>query len=259
MMATLFDKLMQKGPTSEAATLGAIQAVKQAPGAPTGAVETAVAQQTGKEQLQAGAQQAAREETAGQLQLGEMSMESQKAEAARNIALDRITAKNEERLASLGHEASAQIAKESREFKVDSANRKYMNQQMLDQYAAEELLSQESLSNYVQQKEQVLQRRAQLMNTYAQRMQTILNQGYLREGQELDQRSREVIANIAADFKRKETEALKKRNKQSLINTVIIGAATVGGAVAGSATGTPWGAAAGAAAGQTIATVATSQ
>lgn len=251
-MATLFDTLMKPKAPSDANVLGSIQEAKKTPMGTQQGLAPLQVQQAGKEALVEGQQQMAKEEALGGQQLSEMSMESQKAQAARNIALDKLAEKNNDRLAALGHETANQMAEESREFKVDEANRKYMNQHMLDQYAAEELLSSEAQQNYFQAKDQVMQRKAQLMQAYANQMEKVLQQGFIRENQELDQASKEKIARLLAAFKQKQTDALKKASKNAMTKQIITGAFTAAGAVVGGIYSAGTGTAAGAAAGSVL-------
>lgn len=259
-MPSLFDSLMSKGPasgtTEDTSTLGAIQTLKKAPGTKQSDLESAVIKQTGQEQLQAGQQTMQKQAALGEQTLAGQQMEAQKAESARSIALQKLADKNDQRLASLNSEAANAIAAESRTFKKDSTNRNYMNQQMLDQYAAESLLNNEQLQNYVQQKDLIMQRKVQLMDTYSKKLQQAIEQGYLSDKQQLDQVSREKLARIAAAFEQKKAEAARKLQKNSAMKSVITGAFTAAGAVVGGiwnfGAGAPVGAAAGSALGSMV-------
>jgi hypothetical protein len=205
-MAGAFDSIMkplqQKG-VSDAGVLQSIAAMKKAPGASASQLGAALAESEGEKQIAQAGAAAQQMASVGEQDLASQQLDLQKAESARNIALSRLSDKNEARLASLNNEVANNIAQASREFTVDSANRKYMNQQMLDQYAAEELVADEAKQNYIQNKELAMNRKVQLMDAYSKRIQQALEQGFLKERGELDQISREKLARLAAAFERK--------------------------------------------------------
>jgi hypothetical protein len=256
-MATLFDTLMKPkqlgAPPSDEGVLQSIAAVKKAPGMTESELGAGLAKAEGEKELAAGQRIAAKESMLGQQGLAEQSLEAQKAESARQIALQRLADKNDQRLAALNSDVANAISAESRQFKTDSANRKYMNQTMLDQYATEQIVNAEALNGYVQNKEMVMQRKVQLMDAYSKQIQQALEQGFLKQKGDLDQVSREKLARIAAAFEKKKADAVKKAQKNSVMKTVITGAFTAVGAVVGGWFTAGTGAAAGAAAGAGVA------
>jgi hypothetical protein len=255
-MPTLFDTLMKPkplgAPPSDEGVLQSIAAVKKAPGTTESQLGAELAKAEGEKDLAAGQRIAAKESMLGQQGLADQSLEAQKSESARQIALQRLSDKNEQRLASLNSEVANQLQADSRQFKMDATNRKYMNQSMLDQYAAEQLLDSESLNGYVQNKEMMMQRKMQLMDTYGKKIQQALEQGFLKEKGDLDQISREKLARIAAAFDKKKADEMKKLQKSAAMKSIITGAFTAVGTVVGGIYGGPAGAAAGGAGGSMV-------
>ena len=257
-MAALLDEVMRsKRPgeaglaSQEANTMQLMQTIKAQPGASASQLGAAMASSAGQEQLKQ--TQAVVQEQAGALEQG-VAREKQVAieqASQKDIAYRRLAEKNTQRLYTLDKDAAQQIAVASRQFKVDEAGRKYLNSEMLDQYMVAKARSEEELKDYVNQTELMYNRKAQLLDTYAKQLETIAMRGFITEQQDLDQKSKETLTNIAARFRIEAQDALKRARERAVKRSLIVQGMTGVGAVAGGIIGTytPVGPAVGAAGG----------
>lgn len=256
----LLDEVMRaKKPVSmqgEADTMQAMQTVATQPQVGAQQLGAAMASSKGQEEIKR--TQAAIQEATPKVEadLAKQQMQAREEASAKEIAYRGIADKNTQRLFELDRDAAIQITDKNRQFKLDSAGRKYMNSQMLDQYMVEKAVSEEQLKDYTAQTEAAFQRKAQLMQTYYKNIERAITQGYIKEKQELDQKSKEVLVKLGAYYKLEEQKALKKARQTAGKNALIVSAFTVAGAVGGGllTSGTPMGVAGGAAAGTMLGT-----
>ena len=259
----LLDEVMKTRPgaqpASEASSMQAMQAVQQ-PGANVQQIGAALASSAGQENLKQTQQVIA--ETAPKMD-SELSADQRAAKqeaSVKELSYRRLAEKNTAKVASLGLEVSRVVNEDARKFKTDEAGRKYMNQNMLDNYAVEKMQSDQQLQDYLSTTQLLYERKATLMDTYGRQLDQVLNQGYLREKGDLDQKSAETITKLRAQYRLDAEKAMKKARARSSTGALITGVFTVAGTIVGAVgsayftggTATAAGATAGGAAGGAI-------
>jgi hypothetical protein len=155
-------------------------------------------------------------------------MAVQEENSAREIAIRKLADKNANRINQLDIEAGKRVSEQKRQFALDSAGRKYMNQQMLDNFMVTSAKSEQDLQNYVSYSNHILQRKAQVLEAYAKKLEAVAMQGYYREKQDLDQKSLLAITNEAARLRKKQEETLAKMRQRGAIGGLMM---SVGAAV----------------------------
>lgn len=239
----LLDEVMKKTPQGqkpeETSTLQAMQAAKQ-PGQvqQLGAALASTAGQEALKRTQGVLQEAS--DTQG-IQAAAQGRESSAASASKELAFRRLAQKNATDIGNLDRQAQAKIYQEDRQFKQDQLGRKYMNQEMLDQYAAEKLVSDQQLNDYVSTSQNLMQRKVQLLSQYEQQLTTVINRGYLKEKQDLDQDSLKALEQMRVEYARQKEKALKKAQGRAQLGGLITTAASVTGAIVGGVLGTAMG------------------
>lgn len=227
------------------------QAVGKA--APTAATP-AVAQAAGATQAQNAGQQMiqnAQTEVKQASQVGQLGVQAQQTEGARQVGEQRMGAaeqkmSNVQRLANLDAQAKKELYDDQMQFERDENNRALFNSRQLADYARLNAERGEAYANYAQEVERVNDRKLQYMQVARDKLFEQLNQEYKLAKQRGDQESAERIEQI-----KKDVDGRISREKTRAANRTAGAAAggTILGAVIGGIYGGPAGAKAGGQAG----------
>lgn len=204
----------QLGTTQTAQQLGAQQAQM------SGAIQVQTAQKNSQQLAQVG-QMALQED---KLKKNQELFTRQQAIAQRGRALT-----NE--LASLDNNLKDQLLDQQLSFKQDEFGRTLWNERQLADFAVLQAKTQADLDKFEQMVDQQSRRRLQIMQAAQAKLKQVLEQNFLREGQELDQSTRMQIAKMkqAAEAKIRKEKA-RRANRGAMLQGVF--------AVAGAAIGT---------------------
>ena len=226
----LLDSLMKTGPGGPQAAdtdqTQLAQAVNKQQGQSAQQLGATMASSAGQAQLQR-TQGVIQEKTGLQQQgLQRQTMGAEANQSNREIAYQNLAEKNNQRLFSLGQDVGNQISNTNRQFALDEEGRKYMNQQMLDQYAVHKMQNSEQLKDYTAQVTQNYTRKAQLMDTMSAQIKQALNQGFVKQQGDLDKQSQVALANIANYYDQKKEDALKQAQSGQLLQQLGTGILT---------------------------------
>lgn len=214
------------------------------------------AAQAGAQQVQA-AQQATNQATQlGQLALQEKGRELQGQEATRQLGAQRQAQQIDLSLAQLNAKLKNQLIDQQMQFKRDEAGRALLNEQQLVDYAVINSKNDIELAKYQQLAEQAWQKKLYMMQTAQKKIETVLNQGYLKEGQALDQAQKQQLAAaknaLEQKIKRDQARAQNKMAMWQTAGTIVGGAIGAFGGPAGATAGATIGGAIGGAAGSQV-------
>lgn len=216
----------QAGTTQLAQQIGAQQAQQ------AGAIQVQTAQKTAQQQQQI-----------GQMALQEDKMQKQQELFTRQQALAQRNRGLTNQLARLDSNLKDRLFDQQLQFKKDEFGRTIWNERQLADFAVLQAKTQADLDKFEQMVDQQSKRRLQILQTAQAKLKQVLEQNYLREGQELDQSARKEIARMKAAAEEKiRKEKARRANRGAMLQ----GAFTVIGAIVGAVTAGPPGAAAGA-------------
>lgn len=206
--------------------------------APEQAGTTALAQQIGAQQAQqAGAIQvqtaqktAQQTQQVGQMALQEDKMQKNQELFTRQQALNQRNRALTNQLARLDSNLKDRLLDQQLQFKKDEFGRTIWNERQLADFAILQAKTQVDLDKFEQMIDQQSRRRLQIMQTAQAKLKQVLEQNYLREGQELDQATRMEIARLRKAAAEKEA---REKAKRASFGAMLQGGLVVAGAVAG--------------------------
>lgn len=203
------------------------------------------AQQLGAQSAAAGQQAAL--QTAGQAkaqaqQVGQLGQQQAGVESAQRIgqqerAVQGLQRQQGEKLSRLGEDVKNQLLDQQLTFRQDEAGRALMNERQTADWAAANARSEEEFLDYQQQAMQMSERKLQMLETASQRLTSAIQNGYIIEGQRMDNDTRrQILEQKAALDKKIEQERIARANKAAMWGAAgsIVGA-VVGGAFGGGA------------------------
>lgn len=162
--------------------------------------------------------------------------------------LSSMTRKQREDLAMLGGDVKNKLFDAQLVFERNEAGRKFSNQRQMMRAVVANAKSQQELRTKLNTMQQEAAKEMFMLEAAHKQMAAALERGYLDDKRELDQASRQKLATMAEQIRRKIERKKRNAANQAMI---IQGVFTVGGAVAGG--GTPAGAMAGSAVGNVVA------
>lgn len=206
-------------------------------------------QQAGQAQLAAAQQTANQQVQMGQLGLQQQARGQRQATFDQEVGLNALQQKLGDKLSQIDRKAQKQILNANLSFKMDEAGRALMNNTQLLDWAVLNAKSDEDLAGKFQQMDQVYQRKIDVLQAAANRLEQSLRQGYTADKQKLDSASRQRILERAQAIKLQiENEQNNKNNqlmKMQAIGTIAGGAVGSIFGPAGTAVGMGVGGAAG--------------
>lgn len=191
------------------------------------------AQQVGAIQVQAAQKTAQQTQQVSQMALQEDKMQKSQELFTRQQALNQRNRALTNQLARLDNNLKDRLLDQQLEFKKDEFGRTIWNERQLADFAILQAKTQIDLDKFEQMIDQQSRRRLQIMQTVQAKLKQVLEQNYLREGQELDQATRTFIAEKLRESKLKEA---REKSRRASRGAMIQGVFTVAGAVAGSFT-----------------------
>lgn len=203
----------QAGTTQLAQQLGAQQAQQ------AGAIQVQTAQKTAQQTAQV-----------GQMALQEDRMQKNQELFTRQQALSQRNRGLTNQLAQLDTRLKDQLIDQQLSFKQDEFGRTIWNERQLADFAILQAKTQVDLDKFEQTMEQQSRRRLQIMSAVQAKLKQTLEQNYMRQGQELDQQTRQYIAQMARQAREKEAAERSRRNS---FGAILQGGLTVAGAAAG--------------------------
>ena len=239
----ILDEVMSQRPAGQAqaaqeANLQQAMRVAKQPGADVQKLATTLASAQGQENIRQ-TQAVMQEQSTKAATSLDIQQRKAKAQAqSQDIAYQKLAEQNANAVAELGSEAEKRVNQDTRRFYLDEAQRKYMNNDMLDHYTVEKQLNQQQVQDYMQRSQMLYQRKAMLYDVYARQLEQVINQGYIREKNDLDNKSKEVITKIHAQYLLDKENALKDEKARAAKASMMVGVFTVVGTVAGAVVGT---------------------
>lgn len=218
-----------------------------------GAQQAQQAAQIQLQQQQAGQQRAI---SAGQQALAQDKMQKQQELFTRSQAVNQKARYLENELARISQGAKDKLLDQQLTFKRDELGRTLWNERQLADYKLTTAKNEEEFNDYRQQAENLYERKIRMMEMAQKKLEQVLQQGYLKENQRLDQASRLRIAQAAAEMQKKIAREKARANSKMAMWT---GVGTIVGAGLGALTGTPQGIALGAQMGGAFGTAIGSQ
>jgi hypothetical protein len=223
-----------------------------------------IAQQIGVQATQQQAQQnLAAKQTAQnqQTQLGQMALQAKGTENQGNLAQQQSQASDEgfqlgQQLSRLDMRLKNELLDKQLEFRTSQAGQALLNESQLQDFAILKAKDDIELNKYQQLASEATQKKMYMLQVANDKLKQVLNQGYLREGQELTQAmKRDITAQQVALEQKIQRERNAAANRQSMWQ---VGGMIVGGAI-GAVAGGPAGAMAGASVGGGLGSVAGSK
>ena len=159
-----------------------------------------------------------------------------------------LTRKQREDLASLGNLLKQQMFDSRLQFGADERGRKFSNERQLADYAVASAQDELQLKNRLREMKQAFEKEQIMFEAVQQKIVQAIEHEFKKSEQERDQR---LLRQLAEMKRAAEAEQRRKAAKAQAINSIIVGGATVAGAVMSG--GNPAGAMAGASAGQAAA------
>lgn len=206
-------------------------------------------------QIQLQQQQTAQQRavSAGQQTIAQDKMQKQKELFTRSQALSQKGRYLESELARISQNAKDKLLDQQLTFKRDELGRTLWNERQLADYKLSTAKNEEEFREYEQQVTQLYDRKLKMMEMAQRKLEQVLEQGYYKGKQKLDQASRLRITQYVAEMKRKQArEQAKARGAMAMFSGggsllgaaagIAVVAATGGGALAAYATAASLGA-----------------
>lgn len=225
------------------------QLQEQIAGAPKGA-GTQAAQQLGAKQaaaagqqaLQAGAQQQQQLQQVGGLAAQERGLQAEQKVGEAQRGLSKQARRLADKLSEVSEDAKDELLDEQLSFKRDEANRALMNERQMADWAITKAKNREEYLDYAQSAMQMHERKVKMLKAAHDKIKQAIKQGYVIEGQRLDQDAkRKLIEQERAMKEKMIDEENKRRNKEAMWRA--------GGSLVGAGVGTYFGGAGGGKAG----------
>jgi hypothetical protein len=204
----------------------------------------ALQKQAGQQALQMQATGQKQQQQVGQQMLAGQQLQQTQRLADAEQAYNNFGIKISNSLAAIDRDAKAELLDKQLDFNRNQANQLILNERQLSDFAALSSRSQEEYQTKIQIMGQAYERKAQLYEASVKTLKQTLQQGYLKEGQRLNQESK---ARIVAAIRAAEEQARKAKARAS--NRMAMGGAlgtvtgiAVGGALIASGVGAPVGA-----------------
>lgn len=207
------------------------------------------AQQSGAIQVQTAQKTAQQTQQVAQMALQEDKMQKNQELFTRQQALNQRNRALTNQLARLDNNLKDRLLDQQLQFKKDEFGRTIWNERQLADFAILQAKTQVDLDKFEQMIDQQSRRRLQIMQAAQNKLKQVLEQNYLREGQELDQATRMEIARLKRAAAEKEA---REKAKRASFGAMLQGALVVAGAAAGWAIAGPAGGAAAQAAAATL-------
>ena len=176
---------------------------------------------------------------------------SQKRMQQTGIAFDNrvsfLTRKQRADLSELGRLVKQQVFDSRLQFKADERGRSFSNARQLADYAVASARDRQELAERLQDMQQSYEKEQIMFDAVNKKLVQAIEAEYKKSEQERDQ---EMLRTLAEMKRAAEREQRRRAAKAQAINSIIVGGATIAGAVYG---GGPAGAAAGAGIGQAVA------
>lgn len=192
-------------------------------------------QQAGAINLQAAQQGQAQQQQIGQLAVQGQARQQRQAGFEQQIRLDKDQNVFANQLNGIDSRAKNLLLDDQLEFKQDQAGQTLMNQRQRADWVLSNAKNVEEMQNYMQAEEQAYKKELILLESSYNRISTVLDRGYIKEGQALDNAQKKKLLlhkqSLEKAFDKKQNEA---RNRSSMWKT---GGQIIGGIAAGVATG----------------------
>lgn len=205
----------------------------------------ALQQQAGKQALQLQAAGQKQQQQIGQQMLAGQQINQTQRLADAETAYNDFGRKISNSLAAIDRDAKTELLDKQLDFNRNQANQLVLNERQLADFAALSSRSQNEYQSKIQIMGQAYERKAQLYEASVKTLKQTLQQGYLKEGQRLNQESKARIVNAIREAEERARKAKDKASNRMAMGSALgtIAGMAIGGALIATGVGAPAGAA----------------